>query len=174
MGRGAAMLMVFLAHFADAFYGSHPLFHGGLALLMFWMVLLAEETSAGRAFNHWAAIFGRCSLVCFIAQFYVYCTAVCVLPKPPEWVAPPYFLFTVGLLRLLVVFWERRGLNRLITVGVPRLAASWRGSPVAVLFGLVPGTVAGRARAGVRVCRGRFASQKGRRGMTVRNNMALR
>jgi uncharacterized membrane protein len=104
----------------------YVLFYGGLALLLFWVVLVLDRVRWGQAFNRWSALFGRCSLACFVTQFYVYYVAVYRLPHPAEIFAPLYFAFTVVLLRLFARAWDRQGWNRLITVGYPRLARARR------------------------------------------------
>jgi uncharacterized membrane protein len=124
----------------------YVLFYGGMAMVMFWAILLIEDTAAGRAYNRWAALFGRCSLVCFIAQFYVYYTGVFVLPKPPEVLAPLYFALTVALLRLSAVLWQRRGLNRVITVGFPKMVAAWHASRAPAPLELAPRVAAASSR----------------------------
>lgn len=107
----------------------YVLFYGGLALLLFWAVLVLDRISWGRAFSRWSALFGRCSLACFVAQFYVYYAAVYRLPHPPEVLAPLYFALTLALLRLFANTWDRHGWNRLITIGYRRLARAWRQEP---------------------------------------------
>jgi len=107
----------------------YVLFYGGLALLLFWLVLVADLVPWGQAFSRWSALFGRCSLACFVTQFYVYYAAVYRLPHPPEILAPLYFAVTVALLRLFARTWDRHGWNRLITVGYPRFARARRHEP---------------------------------------------
>lgn len=107
----------------------YVLFYGGLALLLFWAVMVLDRISWGRAFSRWSALFGRCSLACFVVQFYVYYVAVYHLPHPPEVLAPLYFAATLVPLRLFARTWDRHGWNRAITVGYRRLARAWRHDP---------------------------------------------
>jgi hypothetical protein len=114
--------------------------YGGVALMMFATILALEEISLGRAVIRWCAVFGRSSLACFVAQFYVYYLGVFFLPRPPAWVAPVYFAATLIPLRLLASAWDRALLNRSITVGYGAAArrAKHRGfgvpSPSGVTF----------------------------------------
>ncbi len=91
--------------------------YGGVALMMFATILMLEEISLGRAVIRWCAVFGRSSLACFVAQFYVYYVGVFLLPHPPTWVAPFYFAATLIPLRLLASAWDGASLNRCLTVG---------------------------------------------------------
>jgi hypothetical protein len=104
----------------------YVLFYGGVALLLFWAVLALDRLAWGRAVSRWSALFGRCSLACFVAQFYVYYAVVYRLPHPPEVLAPLYFAATLVVLRLFARTWDRHGWNRLITVGYRRIARTRR------------------------------------------------
>jgi hypothetical protein len=72
------------------------------------------------------ALLGRNSLLAFVLQFYVYYTAVHLLPKPPLWTAPLYFVLTVALLLGAIAACDRLHLNRFFTVGFARLARGRR------------------------------------------------
>jgi uncharacterized membrane protein len=65
-------------------------------------------------------LLGRNSLFVFILQYYLYFTAMYLLrlTYTPFW--PLYFLASLALLFPLVWWWESRGGNRLITVGLAR------------------------------------------------------
>jgi hypothetical protein len=101
--------------------------YGGLALIMFALVLAAQETSRGQRVLRWAALFGRCSVATFVLQYYVYCGLVEVIPAPAERWLPATFVLTVILIWLLIRGWERANGNRLITVGYPAFARRLRG-----------------------------------------------
>ncbi len=101
-------------------------FYGGAALVMLSFLLAIEQTTVGRMFIRWAALFGRTSLACFVAQFYVYYVGVFLLPRPPVIFVPIYFLATVVLMRVIARVWDETNGNRLFTVGYPRIAQRWR------------------------------------------------
>jgi uncharacterized membrane protein len=101
-------------------------FYGGAALVMLSFLLAIERTTVGKMFIRWAALFGRTSLACFVAQFYVYYVSVFLLPRPPVIFVSIYFLATLVLLRVIARAWDAANGNRLITVGYPRVAQRWR------------------------------------------------
>jgi uncharacterized membrane protein len=105
--------------------------YGGLALVLFSVLLVADETAVGRRVLRWVAIFGRCSVVAYILQYYVYYALQYRLPHPPEAWAPLYFVSTVFLLWVLIRQWERANGNRLITVGYPGIFARGEAPTVA-------------------------------------------
>jgi uncharacterized membrane protein len=105
---------------------TYVLFYGGLALLLFTLVLAWADTPFGLAANRWTALFGRTALVSFLAQFYVYYVGVTFLPHPRGWWIGVYFAFTVLLLRRFAWLWDRVNGNRWFTVGYPALAAGYR------------------------------------------------
>jgi uncharacterized membrane protein len=105
---------------------AYLLFYGGMALLLFTLVLSWADTPLGLLVNRWTALFGRTALVSFLAQFYVYYVGVTFLPHPRgAWIAV-YFLSTVLLLRQFAGFWDRRNGNRWFTIGYPALANAYR------------------------------------------------
>jgi uncharacterized membrane protein len=115
-----------LAHFADPLEKLPPsptfvLFYVGLVALLLAALMLADRSRAGRWFCNYVVIFGRNSLPAFLIQSFVYFMAVQLLPRPPQWLLPVYFAVTVVLLRAAVSFWERKKLNRLLTVGYARV-----------------------------------------------------
>lgn len=101
-------------------------FYAGAALVMLSFLLAFEQTTVGQMFIRWAALFGRTSLACFVAQFYVYYVGVFLLPRPPVIYVSIYFVATVILMRLVARAWDAANGNRLITVGYPRVAQRWR------------------------------------------------
>lgn len=105
---------------------TYVLFYGGLALLLFTLVLAWAETPFGVAANRWTALFGRTALVSFLAQFYVYYVGVTFLPHPRGWWIGGYFVVTVLLLRRFARFWDQQNGNRWFTIGYPALAAGYR------------------------------------------------
>jgi uncharacterized membrane protein len=118
---GAAILL----HFADPLEKLPPsptfmLFYVGLVTLLLAALMLADRSRAGRWFSNYVVIFGRNSLPAFLIQSFVYFMAVQLLPRPPQFLLPVYFAVTVVFLRAAVAFWERKKLNRLLTVGYAR------------------------------------------------------
>jgi hypothetical protein len=93
--------------------------YGGLALILFALVLATQETIRGQRVLRWSSVFGRCSVVAYVVQYYVYYGFEYLLPRPPERWAPLYFVATVALIWAVVWCWERANGNRLITVGYP-------------------------------------------------------
>jgi hypothetical protein len=71
-----------------------------------------------------AAAIGRNSLIVFVLQFYVYYTAVPLLPKPPLWVAPFYFGLTVVLLYAAAKLADKHRLNSYFRIGFARCMRS--------------------------------------------------
>jgi uncharacterized membrane protein len=105
---------------------TYVLFYGGLALLLFTLVLAWAETPFGAAANRWTALFGRTALISFLAQFYVYYVGVTFLPHPRGWWIGVYFATTVLLLRRFARLWDQLNGNRWFTIGYPALAAGYR------------------------------------------------
>ena len=93
----------------------------GLTMLLLAALMRADRSWLGRTFAWYVLPFGRNSLPAFMMQSFVYFMAVELLPRPPQVLLPLYFLATVIVLRAAVVFWERKKLNRLLTVGYPAL-----------------------------------------------------
>jgi uncharacterized membrane protein len=107
---------------------AYLLFFGGVSLIGLTVIMAVDRTGLGKAFNRWMAMFGRNSLLCFVLQFYVYYIVVLKLPRPRDAFAVPYFLATVAAMRVVVVLWDRLGLQRLVTVGYSAFAQRWRDS----------------------------------------------
>lgn len=129
-GRYAAATRATVLHDALAFLTStekrppapaYFLRYGGLALVLFALVLAAYETNGGRRTFRWMALIGRSSATAFVVQYYVYFVLVVVLPRPSEPWAALYFASTVALIWAFLWTWERLGGNRLVTVGYPAL-----------------------------------------------------
>jgi len=94
------------------------LLFGGFALILIATVLWVAN-------NHWlelltreAARVGRCSLVLFVAQAFVYYAGMSLfrLPYTPAW--PLIFVATLVPLYALAWFWDREKLNVLLSVGL--------------------------------------------------------
>jgi len=94
---------------------------GITALLLAGLMRALGGSKLGRTFAWYVLPFGRNSLPAFVMQSYVYFVAVQLLPRPPQVLLPLYFLATVIVLRAAVNFWERKKLNRFLTVGYPAL-----------------------------------------------------
>jgi uncharacterized membrane protein len=94
---------------------------GVTALLLAALMRALAGSKFGRAFAWYVLPFGRNSLPAFVMQSYVYFVAVQLLPRPPQVLLPLYFLATVIVLRAAVNLWERKQLNRFLTVGYPAL-----------------------------------------------------
>lgn len=103
---------------------AYLLFYGGLGLgiaaLFFRLVAKGRARRAIEAL----ALVGRNSLVAFVLQFYVYYTAIVVLPIPREVPAALVFLLSLAAVWLPLRFWDRLPFNKsVLTVGYP-----WRRS----------------------------------------------
>jgi uncharacterized membrane protein len=118
-GRGASMLalgqklppgVTFLA-----FYGAVAAM--GVAGALLWGERIDVSARWSQPVWDWLAMLGRNSLLAFVLQFYVYYTAVHLLPKPPLWTAPFYFALTVVLLMGAIAACDRLRLNRFFSVG---------------------------------------------------------
>jgi len=110
-------------------------FYGAVALLGVGAVLeWGERVPTEDTPVAWRglAMLGRNSLLAFVMQFYVYYTAVHLLPKPPLWMAPLYFAAVSALLLGAVALCDRFRLNRMFTVGYARWAARRRATRLAI------------------------------------------
>jgi uncharacterized membrane protein len=104
----------------------------GFTALLLAVLMRSGRGRFGRTFAWYVVPFGRNSLPAFVMQSYVYFVAVLLLPRPPQVLLPFYFLATVIVLRAAVLFWERKKLNRFLTVGLPGLLRRYSGvRPVA-------------------------------------------
>ncbi len=106
---------------------AYLLLYLGCALLMFAALLAAKDTRLGAVVNRWVVVFGRYSLAAFLFQFYVYYVLVTLIPHPPGFLIPVYFVATVLLLRVLIAAWAGRDANRLITIGYPAISSGITG-----------------------------------------------
>ena len=93
----------------------------GITALLLAGLMRIDRGWLGRTFAWYVLPFGRNSLPAFMMQSYVYFVAVQLLPRPPQALLPLYFLATVIVLRAAVTLWERKKLNRFLTVGYPAL-----------------------------------------------------
>lgn len=98
-------------------------FFGGLAALLVWCIALLDHRGIARALTGWAAMIGRCSLVVFILQFYVYYSVIGAahLRYTPLW--PVLFATSVLAITLFAAWWDARALNYTLGIGLPQLRA---------------------------------------------------
>jgi len=101
-------------------------FHASLGVLVLKLCFAAEQRKFGRlssAYVNYTAAIGQSSLFTFVWQTYVYYTGLHLLHTylPFQWAWPVYFVATVQLVTVPALWWQRAGLNRLITVGYPYL-----------------------------------------------------
>lgn len=118
------------------------LLNGGAGLFMLGVLARLRHAAGGVGLTRWLETVGRNSAIVFIAQFYVY-SLVLPLLHPSVGVAwPLLFATTVASLVAFARFWERRGLNRLLTVkplfrwlpSRPLRAAAAMGAVLLLLF----------------------------------------
>jgi len=100
--------------------------YGGMALILFALVLAASDSVRGQRLVRWAQLFGRCSVATFVLQYYVYCGLIQHLDTPSLRWLPLHFAWTVVLIWLVIRAWEGANGNRFITVGYPRLVQRLR------------------------------------------------
>jgi uncharacterized membrane protein len=97
---------------------AYLLFFGGPGLGLLWLMLVCARRRWAKGALIVAARVGRCSLMVFVAQTFLYYKVVPMvhLAYTPWWPA----LFTVTLLPLYVLAWEwdKHQLNRILTVGL--------------------------------------------------------
>jgi hypothetical protein len=96
---------------------------GGCGMLLVSTILWLVKHGRAAWFIRAAAVLGRASLFVFILQFYVYYVAfhLLALPYTPMW--PAYLLGSIALIWLAARWWDARGLQRYLTVGIPALRA---------------------------------------------------
>ena len=94
---------------------------GGFALILIATVLWCANNQWFEPLTREAARVGRCSLVLFVAQSFVYYTGLTLfrLPASPLW--PLMFLVTLVPMYALAWFWDREKLNGLLSVGLEGL-----------------------------------------------------
>ena len=101
------------------------LFFGGLGLLLIWGVATLDHRGHLEFAMRWSAMLGRCSLVVFIVQFYVYYTLIgpARFPYTRGW--PLLFAGSIAVISAIAAWWDRHQLNSLLTVGLPN-GGRWR------------------------------------------------
>lgn len=101
---------------------AYALAYGGAGILLAGIVCQLSHFGRLQSLISALAVIGRASLVTFIAQYWLYyfpTRALGVSNIPGLWfIAMPASL---GLLWMLAFFWDRRGYNRFITLGLRRL-----------------------------------------------------
>jgi hypothetical protein len=105
-------------------------FYGAVALALIGWLLRVELRGRAGLLERFPALgalatLGRTSLVMFVAQFFLYFTAVRVLPRPPLWTAPLYGAATIALLYALARAADAYRLNALFGVGYARFMRGW-------------------------------------------------
>jgi hypothetical protein len=96
----------------------YALGYGGLGLAFLLMFMRLEEHVPGSRLLSALGVFGRASLFVFIRQYFVFFTGFEILRPAysPWW---PLWLGAATIAMWLVAReWDRRGLNRLLTVGL--------------------------------------------------------
>lgn len=95
----------------------------GCGLLLVSTILWMVRRGRAVWFIRAAAVLGRASLFVFILQFYVYYVGfhLLALPYTPLW--PAYLLASIALIWLAAWWWDARGMQRYLTVGIPALRA---------------------------------------------------
>lgn len=96
---------------------------GGCGMLLVSTILWLARHGRAAWFIRAAAVLGRASLFVFILQFYVYYFAFHLLALPYTSIWPAYLLGSIALIWLAAWWWDARGCQRYLTVGVPALAA---------------------------------------------------
>lgn len=105
---------------------AYLLFFGGLGLLLIWGVAVIDHRGRAEPIMAWAALLGRCSLVVFILQFYVFYSVIGAARVRYTHAWPVLFAASIGLISLFAAWWDARGLNTALTVGFPQLQAILR------------------------------------------------
>jgi peptidoglycan/LPS O-acetylase OafA/YrhL len=98
-------------------------FYGSMGLGLLSGCLFLERTGRLRRPFDLAAMLGRTSLFVFLGHWFVYLIAIMGLRNwlPFVWAWPSYFVMSVVLIVSSAAAWHRRGYNRFITVGYPRV-----------------------------------------------------
>jgi hypothetical protein len=97
------------------------LFFGGFALLLIATVLLCANRNWLQRLSGEAARVGRCSLMLFVAQAFVYYAALTLLALPYSRFWPAIFVVTLLPLYLAAYVWDRHKLNVVLSVGLERV-----------------------------------------------------
>jgi uncharacterized membrane protein len=95
---------------------------GGCGLFLIAAVLWIARRGYAPWFIQASASLGRASLFAFILQFYVYYVGFHLLELPYTRVWPMYFVVSVVVIWVAARWWDSRGYQRYMTVG---LRASW-------------------------------------------------
>jgi hypothetical protein len=103
---------------------AYLLFYGAIGLGMISACLFCERRGLCRGFASRTIVLGQTSLVAFVAQYYVFYTALEFLLRNRlltlAW--PVYFLVSVAAVFAIALAWHRRGYDRFITVGLQHAA----------------------------------------------------
>ncbi len=99
----------------------YVLFFGGLGLIMMAAVTYTSHRARLRWIIAQLAVLGRCSLAVFTVQFYVYFTILPHIRFGPTPLWPLIFLASLASIMLFARWWDARGLNRILTLGVRRV-----------------------------------------------------
>jgi hypothetical protein len=91
---------------------------GGLGILCIWGVSSANHRGLAPWLVNRFATVGRCSLAVFTLQYYVYYLVLDNLPLPRSNVWPLVYLTSLALLLVFASWWDRKGFNRLLSVGL--------------------------------------------------------
>ena len=97
---------------------AYLLFFGGLGALLVWGIAVLDHRGIASAVTRWAAMLGRCSLVVFIAQFYVYYSVIGAAHVPYTRAWPALFAATLVVISLFAAWWDARSLNSALTIGL--------------------------------------------------------
>jgi hypothetical protein len=97
-----------------AFY----IFFGGIIFAILFIMFKFNKIYPVRIFMNYAAILGRNSLFVFVIQYYVYYTIFYELRLSYSVIWPLYFIISIAVISALATIWDRKGLNRLITMKI--------------------------------------------------------
>jgi uncharacterized membrane protein len=96
----------------------YVLFFGGLGVGLIWLVVRASHQNLGRQVLGTVSRIGRSSLAIYILQEYVYFTILWSLDLRQTWAWPLVFALTLLPIYAFAREWDRRRLNRVLTVGL--------------------------------------------------------
>ncbi len=91
---------------------------GGFALVLISTVLWCANRHWLEGLSREAARIGRCSLMLFVAQAFVYYFGLTLIPLPYTAFWPVIFLATLVPLYVIAYFWDREKLNVMLSVGL--------------------------------------------------------
>jgi uncharacterized membrane protein len=98
----------------------YVLFYGGSGLVLLAAIAELERRRLLEAPRRFISLVGRNSLFAFVAQYFVYYTAMVVIRPMPSAAWPLWFLASVGMVLLMTALWNRADGNRWLTVGLAR------------------------------------------------------